>query len=489
MTHARRLIGPAAVVAAPLLVVLATHVSRLAVPALLAALVLTWTVLHAHTSVRLWLFLLTSIPIARVAAGGVPLYLIDLVLVGAVAGLALRRLVRQAYLALPRRTRLWLLVYPVALLLPLVVQVSRTSFVAESAYGFFREMTAFSAVLVGAYLGLAEHRARRAVDTIGIGATVGSLVALAQRLPLTSPFVTDALSAVAPGIASGAARTYPDRSTAFMAAPTALSGFLCIALLLLVFRPTHRRRRLRLRTLPMLVIMAGLLSTYSRQWIPAFAIAVVMTAVMTSGATKRHAQRVLSGIAMGAALLLTLGPVDPDYFVDRVTALGGDDANVTTRLERQGQFVGNLVTEPGRFVVGEGFALQDIGLRQATQDDAVESTQRLGYSDNSFLLELGNRGALAAAAYVAIIFGTLRLMMRGARRRVLPADAIGTIAALVAAVLLHLFDNYFSEAMFMRMVLWLLIGLGAGAAARAAAPHAQSIAPPQPEPVASHSGS
>ena len=438
-----------------------------------------WAVVSTGT-LRVWVVVLSTVPILRITVAGAPLYAIDLLAGLAIVGLLARRTVRPAWRDLPARLRLLLICYLGSLSVPLVVQVVSTPYAAEALYGFGRELAALAALPIGLVVGRSERRTQRMLGWLVAGATATAVVAIAQRTPGLAPSVNDALQVLSPGLASGAARTYPGRSVAFMAAPTALSGFLCLVLLLVVFG--WLRRHPWMQGLVVLVVAGGLLSTYSRQWLPAFLVGLAVAGRLGTRRAGKRSRRLLSGGLALTVVLFTVGPLDLDYLVDRVTATGSDDANVATRLERQRAFIGNVVAEPLTFMAGEGFALQDIGLRQSLAGEQLWGLEvRQGYTDNSFLLEFANRGVLAGLLYLGILGASIRRAVRVRRVATVPPELVAFSAALCAAAVLHLFDNYFSEAIFMRMTLWLLIGLTNGCVSRTRA--ATPAEPAGPHPV------
>jgi hypothetical protein len=66
--------------------------------------------------------------------------------------------------------------------------------------------------------------------------------------------------------------------------------------------------------------------------------------------------------------------------------------------------------------------------------------------------------------YLGLFLTALVRVLAAARRNIGRETALlaGIGSALVAALVLQLSDNYFSESVFMKMFLWLLIGTGLG---------------------------
>jgi cell division protein FtsW (lipid II flippase) len=170
-------------------------------------------------------------------------------------------------------------------------------------------------------------------------------------------------------------------------------------------------------------------------------------------------------VIAGAWLALGQAGLDAGYLSERFSRLGGDDPNVAVRVDRVESFLAQKQeTSVTDLMLGSGFATQDIvarglvGTREARQ-------LRAGYTDNVFLLELYNHGLVAAVLYVVLLVGALVRVLRASRRRSASPWLGGLAAALTTALILHFFDNYFSEAVFMQTFLWILVGLAMGLAA------------------------
>jgi hypothetical protein len=161
-------------------------------------------------------------------------------------------------------------------------------------------------------------------------------------------------------------------------------------------------------------------------------------------------------------LLLSTGVLSSSYLNERFSTLGAADVNVQSRLSREQAFVTMVRSEPTTFAVGKGFAGQDL-VDRGYVDASAADTLRAGINDNVFLLEVFNHGIVAGLLYLGL-FATATLRVLGAaRRRVADAALLAGIgSALVAAFVLQLSDNYFSESVFMKLFLWLLVGIGIG---------------------------
>jgi hypothetical protein len=121
-----------------------------------------------------------------------------------------------------------------------------------------------------------------------------------------------------------------------------------------------------------------------------------------------------------------------------------------------------LRTEPTTFAVGKGFAGQDLVARGLVSAPAAD-TLRAGLNDDVFLLEVFNHGIVAGVLYLGLFVTALLRVLAAARRAVAGAFLLAGIgSALAVALVLQLSDNYFSESVFMKMFLWLLVGTGIG---------------------------
>jgi hypothetical protein len=113
-------------------------------------------------------------------------------------------------------------------------------------------------------------------------------------------------------------------------------------------------------------------------------------------------------------------------------------------------------------------------------DQATARYLQSGFTDNVFFLEVRNHGFPAALVYLLLLGWAL---VRGVAtsRRPGPGKALaGTLTAgLVAGLVLHLFDNYLSESVFMKSGFWLLIGALVGWTSTQSAP---SLSQPAGEP-------
>lgn len=405
--------------------------------------------------------LIAAFPIARSGLGGAPLYFTDLL-----AAVVIFATLRTGLTG--KRFHLLVLLYLATWVPAWLYQITRIDLLLEPTYGLLRNVAAV-AVAVGAYE-IARRRGQDAVKLLVLALAAGtiltSFITLGQAFGPTSDATRELLTTIAPTFTEGAYRVYPERAFALFAAPTALAGFLAMMLpLFFVFAGlADRRERLLLNAATVLAGVA-LIATYSRQWLPALVIGLVALLLIRPRAFGRAAA--LGGVAAVAGFfMLSSGGLDSAYLSERFSSLGVEDRNVQLRLDRQKEFFAVTQSDPADMLLGRGFAGQDIAARDLADANTTDEL-RAGVNDNSFLLEWFNHGIVAALLYLGIVLGVTAAALRGARRRAVESPALAALAAaLVTAVALHFFDNYFSEAIFMKTLLWVLLGLTAGLLAR-----------------------
>jgi hypothetical protein len=392
-------------------------------------------------------FALGCFPVARLVVHGVPIYATDV--------LALL-LVVWAVRANERISGYgWVVIaYLVSWVPAWLHQVISLHLVLAPGYGLVRNALAVGVFFPAYLLG---RRGTAWLGALAAGASISALLAVFQAAA-PGP-ANGVLSALAPSFTSTALRTYPHRAFSLFSAPTTLAGFLCMAILLFV---ASGRRRL---VLAALLSTLGLVATYSRQWVPALVAGLVALAWLRLGVARRVIA--FSAVALAAAwLVLAIGTLNGSYLGERFTALRTGDVNVQTRLTRQKAFVELARQEPATFVVGKGFAGQDL-VERGLVDTSTASQLRSGLNDDVFLLEVFNHGIVAGVLYLSLFVAALVRTLGAARRATVDSALLAGIgAALAAALVLQISDNYFSESVFMKAFLWLLIGTGIGLADR-----------------------
>lgn len=398
-------------------------------------------------------FVIAALPVLRLVVGGAPLYAVDV--------LALLGLLALARRPEPLTHFGWLVLAYVASWIPAWVhQVTSLQLVEEPTYGLLRNALAVSTFFVAYACATRPGFFERWTPVLAAGASLTAALALLQAAH--SRPADELLRLVAPDFTSTAYRTYPDRAFAFFAAPTILAGFFAVVMLLLLPLLGERRTGLRgLTWIALVIAPLGALATYSRQWVPAIGIGLIVVSVVRLRATGRVLIVTVLGVLVAWALLAG-GALDRSYLEERFQRLGSTDINVQTRVARQEAFLALAVERPGDFVVGKGFSGQDIVQRGLVPSETAQEL-REGVNDNVFFLEVFNHGVVAGVLYLGLMATALARILRAARSAGPHARELAGIgAALATALALHLLDNYFSEVVFMKMLLWIIVGLGLG---------------------------
>jgi hypothetical protein len=301
------------------------------------------------------------------------------------------------------------------------------------------------------------------VIAVAAGAALTSVLALFQDGAPTA--ANRFLDTLAPSFTATALKTYPHRAFALFTAPTTLCGFLALAVVLAAGVGTTVRRNRTVLVAASMACVLGALATYSRQWVPAVAAGILALAWLRLGATRK----LLMGTLLIAAVTWTAfasGALNSAYLAKRFHSLGHGDANVQTRISRQKEFLELARSGPSTFLIGKGFAGQDLVKRGLVAPDQGGAL-RAGLNDNVFLLEVFNHGLAAGLLYLGLFVTAVRRVFRAARAGGSEAPMLaGVGAALIAAFVLQLSDNYLSEAVFMKTFLWMLVGTGIGLAER-----------------------
>jgi hypothetical protein len=429
-------------------------------------------------AVGVLIVLLTACPVARASVGPVPVYGVDVLIVLTLLAIGRRKLVVP-------RVSLLVVLYVLSSVPALVYQSFTTGYIAESTYGFLRHVVAVSAVAIGWWLG-ARVPASRVASRAFVGGTIfTSLLAVGQAVPATATMTKTLITQISPELATQSYLRYPERSFALFQAPTALSGFLVIMFVMLGGLALSTSGRLRRWTLATMALAAlGIVATYSRQWVPALAAALFVI-----GALRPRA------LVSGGALLLVLativwltlgaGILSGDYLGERFRGQGGTAANIADRLAQPGEFLEVQSTAGPLLVLGRGFAGSDLVYRGLVDSSTARLFSEGLPTENSILLEFFNHGLVAGVLLMLILAVALARGLRVAKH---PGPhqtvALTLSAALTAAIVLALSDQYFSEAIFMKALLWLLIGAITGLKLPASSVPRRRRRAPQPGGVA-----
>lgn len=420
-----------------------------AVPvAVLAAAAVARQAEHAVLAIAL---LLATFPVLRVEFGSVPVYLTDLLVALALIGVAVRGVRIHRYGVV-------VLVYLATWIPAWVYQVTSLDIVLEPTYGLIRNVLAVAVFFVALQAIRTAQAGWKLFSVLAGGTVMSGLLAVAQELPATQSGVSQLLLNLAPDFAGAGYQVYPERAFALLTAPTTLAGFLAVmAPPLIVLFAQSRGGVKALAGAALIAATGGLIATYSRQWTLALAVGLALLCLLRLERTARVVA-IVAASAFAAWALIAGGALDSSYLGQRFSSLGLADANVQTRLERQQEFLTQAVNDPAMTLVGHGFAGQDIVARGLV-DQSGALHLREGVSDNSFLLEIFNSGFVAGLLYLGLLVAALLIAVRAVRRGHPHRELLaGLAAALATAITLHLLDNYFSSAVFMKTLLWLLVG-------------------------------
>lgn len=405
--------------------------------------------------VVLLLIVLTIYPVGRVVLGDAPVYFQDVLTVLVLIGIARRRISWDAFGWL---VSLYLLSWVPAWL----YQVYHLEVWLEPTYGLVRNVLAVSTFFVGLWIAN-RSLSDRVLAILAVGTICTSVLAVLQAIPATDQVAKQLLTILAPEITERGYASYPARAFAFFQAPTTLSGFLAVMVALLAGSLVDVRRRLMpLVMLALAASVPALISTYSRQWAPALFVGIALLWVLSP----RVNGTVIIAMGLAAAsagiVLSTPGGLDTSYLEDRFAGRAGTYENLRIRLREQSEFFNVQERGGAEAIVGRGFALRDLASRQVV-DRPTGQALRQGSSENAVLREFFDHGVVAGVLYVAIVLASI---VRGviAVRGSSPAYLSGLVAALVTAAILNWSDPYFTDTVFMKGLLWLLIGWLAGLA-------------------------
>ena len=356
-------------------------------------------------------------------------------------------------------------------LIPYFLQMLRLNLYLVPTYGLLRQGLAVMSVVLGAWL-IAERRwLLTAMAALAVGTVLTELLAVAQVVPGLRSVVKTVLISQVPAFAINGYAVYPRRAFALFTAPPTLAAYLAIVFFLLVGTLTYQQGWRRRATLAALVLMPpALIATYSRGWVFGFAAGLLALACAHARLFRRALALALVAGVVGIGAV-AVGVLNGSYLTERFSTLGPNDPNVETRLTREDIYVTWAEHAPVSALVGEGFSEQDLVERNLVAGSA-ESNLTAGVSDNGYLLEAYSHGLLDTVLLIFALISTLVLGMRAARRAEADRWLLSGLSAAVAAMIVLHMEQFFYQAVFMRTLLWLVIGLLLGAASPARAPAA-----------------
>ena len=390
-------------------------------------------------------------PSLRLSLGPVPLYALDGLIVVALIAYLRSRPPLPAF-------GLFVIAYVGAWLPAWVLQLAGTELFLEPTYALIRNALAVSVFFLGYWAFTSQNRTR-ILTVIAAGMIFTSIVAVLQAAPGTKEIIRSVFETVAPSSTAGGYRVYPDRSFALFFAPTALSGFLGVAGLVLAVAATQMRGRPR-RILLIAAAAAGpaLIATYSRQWLPALVVGIFVLAACRPqlGLRAVAAMTVAGVLALGA---LGAGLLDSAYLGERYSRLSTRDPNVQARLDAQKAFFESLDVTEARAFFGRGLGVRDLIDRRLIPTLEAQRLRR-NASENAYYYVVFERGIIAGLIYLGLLVAALVGGAKTARRGGPSAAlAAGLTAALATAIVLHWLDPYFGDSMFMQAFLWLIVGM------------------------------
>jgi hypothetical protein len=384
--------------------------------------------------------------------GSAPLYFGDLLIVS-----ALYAVVRSGWKSPP--SGWWIGVYIASWIPALVFQWVSLGVILDPLYGFIRNVLAVSTFFIGAWIGTSHGASRRAIMALAVGTLITAVITIAQAVPITAGMVRDLLESLAPSFAPHGYERYPNRAFAFFEAPTALAGFLTVVALLLISIVSASSGRSRKVYLAVLILIGpALIATYSRQWVPALVVGMLVLAFQRPrlGGSGAVAILLAALITSGA---LAAGFLNSNYLSGRFGGTSQSQQNIADRLVQPRQFLNAQSIGGTEAIVGRGFANSDLVKRTTLNSGELERLQEGYPKENSILLEAFNHGVVACILLLGFL-GTAIYVGGAIGRSPGPNQALGSglAAAIAAAVVLMGSDQYFSETLFIKAVLWLLIG-------------------------------
>lgn len=403
--------------------------------------------------------LLAFFPVARLSFGSLPIYFTDVAV--AIALVAVRWSRPFPHLG---RLRLAIAAYLGLWVVPLAAQVLRLNLVLVPTYGMLRQALAVMSVVLGVWL-IAERRwLMTAITALAVGTVATELLAIAQVVPGLRGVVKSVLVSQVPAFAVNGYAVYPRRAFALFTAPPTLAAYLAIVFFLFVGTLPYQRGWRRRLTLGALALMpAALIATYSRGWVFGFAAGLLALACAHARLFRRAVVVAVVAAVVGF-VAVAAGALNGSYLTERFSTLGPGDTNVQTRLTRENIYFSWAAHAPVSALVGEGFSEQDLVARNLVAGSA-EANLVAGVSDNGYLLEAYSHGLIDTVLLIAVLVSTLVLGMRAARRAEADRWLLSGLSAAIAAMIVLHMEQFFYQAVFMRTLLWLVIGLVLGAIA------------------------
>lgn len=423
----------------------------------------------------LYVAVLSSVPLVRIyLAQSIPLYLSDLLLGLVLAGLIWRNrrnnLPGARWPSSPggrssRLIHLGLIEFTIAVLFSSTILWMTSGVFIEVCYAVAR----FLLSTVGVFYAVTRltptlERQILLSRILLFGALANAIVAVLQTLPATRvigveiPLFLYGNRTIRSEWYELAFTEQAVRGFGFHQAATTLGGYLGIALILcmtsghLLFRRTIFKYGLPL------ILLTGLLATYSRHALLSLLILGVVALVLLPDA--RAMLRLTVTMLVIGTFVLASGIVDVGFLKARSEVVL-EDQNTAARAEGHVRYYDFVFEHPVRAIVGNGIGWKDLHDR-GVLPSMLLSTFESGFVSDAYLLVVYNLGIAGFLFYIAlfayIIFLGLRQLRCGHQH---PGVALlsGLTTTLLLAAILHPFDNYFFEINEIRNIFWLLLGL------------------------------
>jgi hypothetical protein len=408
---------------------------------------------------------LTTAPLLRIylPIQDIPLYVIDVLL-----GLALVGIVWQSRYRGLRPSfdliQLCLVGFTISVLISSAVLAVTVGGTIQIIYATGRYLLStvglFCAIV---WLAQTPHQQRLLCMIVLAGATVNAVLSIMQNLP-----GIQVLGVEIPRFLYGSG-SVPDfryerilagdykRGFGLYQSATALSGVLDIALILCLMGGLALFKRNLWAYGLGLVLLTGMLATYSRHAILSLALVIVVGVFVLPKA--RALVRLLLTMAVLGPLVLSVGIIDLTYLTSRSSNVL-EDQSTFARVEGLGSFFEYAREQPQRIIIGNGIGWTELRDRNVIPPEEVEILMS-GFVSNAYPLIAYNIGILGLVSYLTLLGYVLYQGIVYTRRRhgTQTTLLLGLTAAVLTGAILHPFDNYFSESNETRAYFWLMLAL------------------------------
>jgi hypothetical protein len=415
--------------------------------------------MHPHAYICAYLFVLGAAPQARLVLSGVPIYLLDVVLIALLVVFCIQCM-RGTYALHHTSTGVFVTLFLVFLIPGFIrLALEASSFPLEVTYIAGKTFLHTAVFFVVVSTVTTRRRLWWALGFLAAGAVVASAWAILE----SAAFVTTAgaalketagsLFSIQPNLISPVDGIY--RGTAGFFGPNMLGGFLALFVPIALFAAASVQRPIaRIALIAVTGISAlALIATFSRSaWLgAALGIGVVGIGCLRLTQWRRFALPVISVVFIAALFALIAVPGLTDAIAKRGAGFTHplEAKNVQLRIQSHQRFFTDIVDNPSVLLTGVNIRRRDIIERGGDLGEG----QNFVFVSNSWLLPLARGGIGAFLAYAAIYFSALVCVWRHIRsasreREILLTAGFG--AALVSAAVVHMLDNYFGEQLYLQ---------------------------------------